>query len=183
MPAGRPLGAERSPILDEVVRLSFHTVVVVAVYLLFAGHNAPGGGFIGGLVAGAALVLRYVASGREEMGFSVGHEVLVGGGLLVAAGTGVGALLAGDQFLEGWTFEEEVPVLGTVKFTAALPFDIGVFLVVVGLVVAVLDTLGREADVDAPAVVELVEPSADDAEPQHDTLDDHHHPPRREPPR
>lgn len=157
MSAGRPLGAERSPILDEVVRLTFHTVVVVSVYLLFAGHNAPGGGFIGGLVAGAALVLRYVASGREEMGFAIGHEILVGGGLLVAGGTGVAALLAGDQFLESWTFEEDVPVLGTVKFTAALPFDIGVFLVVVGLVVAVLDSLGREADVDAPDVVEPVD--------------------------
>lgn len=153
--AGRPFGGERSVILDEVVRLVFHTVLVLAVYLLFAGHNQPGGGFIGGLVAGAALVLRYVAAGQRDADIRGGHEVLLGVGLLVAGGTGVAALLAGDQLFESWTFSEEIPVIGTVKFTAALPFDIGVFLVIVGLVVAVLDSLGREADPDAVDLVEL----------------------------
>ena len=48
------------------MRLVFHTVLVFALYLLFAGHNQPGGGFVGGLVAGAAFVLRYVAGGRAR---------------------------------------------------------------------------------------------------------------------
>ncbi|HSL57556.1 MAG TPA: MnhB domain-containing protein [Acidimicrobiales bacterium] len=154
MRTGRPLGAQRSPILDEVARLVFHTVLVLSFYLLLAGHNAPGGGFIGGLVAGAALVLRYVASGRDDTGVRFGFEPLLGFGLLIAGGTGAASLVAGDQFLESWVFERDVALLGTVKFTAALPFDIGVYLVVVGLVVAVLDSLGREADVDAPNLVE-----------------------------
>lgn len=174
MSAGRPLGARRSPILDEVVRLVFHTVLVFALYLLFAGHNAPGGGFIGGLVAGGALTLRYIAAGRDGVPIRVGHEPLIGLGLLIAAGTGVAALLAGDQLLESWVFEEEVAVLGTVKFTAALPFDIGVFLVVVGLIVAVLDSLGREADLDAPDVVELDDDEVADLF-GHDVADGHDH--------
>ena len=49
----------RSLILDVVVRAEFHALLVVALYLLFAGHNSPGGGFAGGLVAGSALALRF----------------------------------------------------------------------------------------------------------------------------
>jgi multicomponent Na+:H+ antiporter subunit A len=51
-----------------IVRILFHTIIVVSIYLLFAGHNLPGGGFAGGLVAGMALVMRYVAGGRYELG-------------------------------------------------------------------------------------------------------------------
>lgn len=155
-PPGRPLGAERSVILDETVRLAVPVVVVTSVFLLFAGHNAPGGGFIGGLVAGAAVFLRYVAGGAEgHRGISrLPFEVLLGGGILLSALTGVGSLLAGDGFLEAWTVEEDVPLLGTVKFTATLPFDIGVYLVVLGLAVAVVASIGREADEDLETVVE-----------------------------
>ena len=58
----------RSIILEVIVRILFHTIVIVSLYLLFAGHNLPGGGFAGGLVAGMALVMRYVAGGRYELG-------------------------------------------------------------------------------------------------------------------
>ena len=63
MPASR-----RSLILEVVVRLIFHTIVMLSIYLLFAGHNVPGGGFAGGLVAGLALSVRYLAGGRYELG-------------------------------------------------------------------------------------------------------------------
>ena len=51
----------RSIVLEVIVRILFHTIIIVSLYLLFAGHNLPGGGFAGGLVAGMALVMRYVA--------------------------------------------------------------------------------------------------------------------------
>jgi multicomponent Na+:H+ antiporter subunit A len=147
MPDGRPFGGDRSPILDEAVRLAFHTVLVLSVYLLFAGHNAPGGGFSGGLVAGAAIVLRYLAGGRAASRLpGGGYEVLLGLGLLVSSITGVAALLGGLGYLESWVVEREVPVLGVVKFTGSLPFDIGVYLVVVGLIAAIVESFGREAD-------------------------------------
>ncbi len=147
MTDGRPFGGDRSPVLDESVRLVFHTVLVLSVYLLFAGHNAPGGGFSGGLVAGAAIVLRYLAGGRAAGAVpGVGHEVLLGVGMLISTLTGVAALVGGTGFLEAWVFDREVAVLGTVKFTGTLPFDIGVYLVVIGLIAAIVDSLGREAD-------------------------------------
>ena len=72
-------------VLEVVTRLLFHTIVVFSVYLLFTGHNEPGGGFAGGLVAGLALVLRYLAGGRYELGEAapVDPGLLLGAGLLV----------------------------------------------------------------------------------------------------
>jgi multicomponent Na+:H+ antiporter subunit A len=138
----------RSVVLETAVRLVFHTVLVFSLYLLFAGHNQPGGGFVGGLVAGAAFVLRYVAGGRAALKAAVPIDpgVPVGGGLALAAGTGMAAWLFGGQFLESGKVELELPLLGLLKVTSALPFDTGVYLVVVGLVLALLRTLGAEAE-------------------------------------
>ncbi|MFZ2511673.1 MAG: Na+/H+ antiporter subunit A, partial [Gordonia sp. (in: high G+C Gram-positive bacteria)] len=60
------LGKDRSMVLEAATRLVFPTLVVLSLYFFFAGHNAPGGGFAGGLVMGLALVLRYLAGGRYE---------------------------------------------------------------------------------------------------------------------
>jgi multicomponent Na+:H+ antiporter subunit A len=138
----------RSLVLEVVTRLLFHAVVVFSLYLLFAGHNAPGGGFAGGLVAGLALVLRYLAGGRYELGEAapVDPGLLLGSGLLVAGATGVGGLLLGEDVLQTAILETALPVLGDVKLVTSLFFDIGVYLIVVGLVLDVLRSLGAELD-------------------------------------
>src|SRR5699024_12820606 len=57
--AGATLAPERRSIIFEVVtRLIFHAIIVVSLYLLLAGHNLPGGGFAGGLLAGIAFAIR-----------------------------------------------------------------------------------------------------------------------------
>ena len=138
----------RSVVLETAVRLVFHTVLVFSLYLLFAGHNQPGGGFVGGLVAGAAFILRYVAGGRAALAAAVPVDpgVPLGGGLVLASVTGIGGWVAGGQFLESGYVELDLPLLGVAKLTSALPFDAGVYLVVVGLVLGVLRTLGAEAE-------------------------------------
>ena len=138
----------RSVVLETCVRLVFHTVLVFGVYLLFAGHNSPGGGFVGGLVAGIAFVLRYVAAGRAELKSAVPIDpgVPVGLGILVATATGMGAWLFDDDFLTSSYGSTVLPVLGEVKASTVLLFDLGVFLVVVGLVLTLLRTLGAEAE-------------------------------------
>ena len=137
-----------SVVLETTVRLIFHTVLVFSLYLLFAGHNQPGGGFVGGLVAGTAFVLRYVSGGRAGLQAAVPFEpsLPLGSGLVLAALTGVLAWPLGAQFLESGKLALELPVLGTVKATSALPFDLGVYLVVVGLVLVLLRTLGGQAE-------------------------------------
>ena len=145
---GQPPRPPQSLILDTCLGAVFHTVLVFSVFLLFAGHNAPGGGFIGGLVAGAAFVLHYVAGGTGQVTrvAPVSPFVLMGAGLTLAVLVGMGALLAGGQLLESGILSLDLPVLGTLKTTSALPFDVGVYLIVVGLVLAVLRSLGGEAD-------------------------------------
>ncbi len=147
------LAPSPSLILETSVAAVFHTVLLFSVFLLFAGHNAPGGGFVGGLVAGAAFVLRYVRGGSEEVDRTtpLRSEALVGIGLVVAVGTGVASWLGGAQYLESAKVSLDVPLLGTVKATSSLVFDIGVYLVVLGLVVGLLSSLGKGGDEQAPS--------------------------------
>ena len=138
----------RSVILETCVRLAFHTVLVFGLYLLFAGHNQPGGGFVGGLVAGTAFVLRYVAGGRAELRAAVPVDpgIPLGVGVLLATLTGMGSWMFGADFLTSDYGSVELPVLGVVKASTVLIFDIGVFSVVVGLVLTLLRTLGAGAE-------------------------------------
>ncbi|SNS64943.1 multisubunit sodium/proton antiporter, MrpA subunit /multisubunit sodium/proton antiporter, MrpB subunit [Geodermatophilus pulveris] len=138
----------RSVVLEVLTRILFHSIVVFSLFLLFSGHNQPGGGFAGGLVAGLALVLRYLAGGRYELGEAapVDPGLLLGAGLLVAGTSGVGGLLFGAEVLQTAILETTLPVLGDVKLVTSLFFDMGVYLIVVGLVLDVLRSLGAELD-------------------------------------
>lgn len=152
--ASRTLAPQRrSVIFEVVVRLLFHSMVVVAVFLLFSGHNAPGGGFAAGLLVGVALVVRYLAGGRYELGEAapVHPGLLLGSGLFLSAGVGMVALLFGGSVLQSVIVELTLPVFGDVKLVTSLFFDIGVFLVVIGLVLDLLRSLGAEIDAQAEA--------------------------------
>ncbi len=147
--AGSTLAPQRrSVIFEVVVRLLFHTMVVYSVFLLFSGHNQPGGGFAAGLVTGIALTVRYLAGGRYELGEAapVQPGLLLGTGLFLSAGVGLVGLLAGGSVLRSWIVDLHVPLLGDVHLVTSLFFDIGVYLVVVGLVLDILRSLGAELD-------------------------------------
>ncbi|HUG74900.1 MAG TPA: MnhB domain-containing protein [Acidimicrobiia bacterium] len=142
-----------SPILDVAANVVLRTGIVFALYLLFAGHNAPGGGFIAGLVAGACLVLDHIALRSREGRGSLGRvtpRLLLGWGLAIAVGVGVAGLAWGGGFFDQTVVSVTLPMLGTMKLTSALGFDLGVFAVVVGLVAALLDSLGSGWDEELP---------------------------------
>lgn len=136
----------RSFILNILVDVVVRTALVLSLFLLFSGHNSPGGGFVAGLVFGITLILKYVAGGIEEMRsiLPVSAETILALGLSLAVLTGVAGWVWADAFLESDSFELTVPVLGVVKATTALPFDIGVFGVVVGMVAALVPAFGGE---------------------------------------
>ncbi len=138
----------RSILLEVVVRLTFHAVIVISLYLLFAGHNLPGGGFAGGLVAGLALVARYLAGGRYELGAAVTFRAgtVLGTGMILAAGTAIVPLFFGAPPLTSAYWEGELWLLGEAAFVTSTIFDIGVYLIVIGLVLDVLRSLGGEVD-------------------------------------
>lgn len=149
LPAGRLVDRrERSMVLQIGTRLLFPTIMVLSVYFFFSGHNAPGGGFAGGLTAGLALVLRYLAGGQYELGETLpvdaGH--LLGAGLALAAGTATVSLLLGAPPLSSAILEVTLPLLGHLKLVTSLFFDLGVYLIVVGLVLDVLRSLGARLD-------------------------------------
>src|SRR5690606_15094564 len=101
--SGQQMKAEnRSILLEVIVRVLFHTIILVSIYLLFAGHNLPGGGFAGGLVAGMALVMRYIAGGRWELGAAAPTDAgrLLGGGLILAVGAALLPLFFGRAPLQ-----------------------------------------------------------------------------------
>ena len=135
-------------VLEVVTRLLFPTMMVLSVYFFFAGHNAPGGGFAGGLTAGLALVLRYLAGGRYELGEALPIEAghILGAGLIFSAGTAIVSMLLGAPALSSATIEVTLPLLGDIKLVTALFFDFGVYLIVVGLVLDVLRSLGVRLD-------------------------------------
>jgi multicomponent Na+:H+ antiporter subunit A len=136
----------RSLLLDTTVRIVFESVLVLSIYLLFAGHNQPGGGFVGGLVAAAAVALRYVAGGLHavRVTFRVRPWRILAAGLGVAATTALVPLLFGDAPLDNATVDWHLPLLGSVKATSAVIFDSGVYLVVVGLVLMVFEAVGDD---------------------------------------
>lgn len=134
----------RSVILDVCVRAEFHTLVLISLYLLFAGHNQPGGGFAGGLVASCAFCLLFVSGGEPSVQrvLKVPPTTFLGLGLLLAVVTGTISLMTGNEFLESALWKVDLPVLGQVKASSVLFFDIGVYLVVLGMVLLLLEQLG-----------------------------------------
>jgi multicomponent Na+:H+ antiporter subunit A len=150
----------RLVVVDVAVRLVFSAVMVGSIYLLFAGHNQPGGGFVGGIVAGAAVALRYVAGGIDDVrNLSRAHPwTVLGTGLVLSAVTVLTPVLLGSAPLESATFETDLPLLGHVKVTSALAFDAGVYLVVLGLVLMMFESFG-DAPHDVVAPGELAAPA------------------------
>lgn len=134
----------RSLLVDTIVRVVFHTVLVLAAYLLFAGHNQPGGGFVAGLVAGAAFALRYGAGGMDAVRSSLHVKpwILLGAGMALTTGTALASLVAGGQVLESAKATLSLGLLGDAKVTSALAFDSGVFLVVLGMVLMLFEAFG-----------------------------------------
>jgi multicomponent Na+:H+ antiporter subunit A len=140
----------RSLVLEVATRQIFPLIMVLSLYFFFTGHNTPGGGFAGGLTAGLALALRYLAGGRYELGETLPLDAgkVLGAGLALSAGTAVASLLAGAPVLSSAVLSLHVPVLGTVQCTTSLFFDLGVYLIVVGLVLDVLRSLGARLDME-----------------------------------
>ncbi|QPP05055.1 Na+/H+ antiporter subunit A [Streptomyces bathyalis] len=138
----------RSVIFEVLARLVFHPIVVLSLYLLFCAENLPGGGFSAGLVAGLALAVRYLAGGRYELDAAapVDAGFLLGLGLMTMTATGLAGLVLGGSVLRSGTYHGELPVIE--KFHAASPvlFDTGIYLLVLGVVLDVLRSLGSEID-------------------------------------
>ncbi|KKO49572.1 monovalent cation/H+ antiporter subunit B [Arsukibacterium sp. MJ3] len=135
----------RSLILSTGATLLLPLLILFSLFLLLRGHNEPGGGFIGGLVAAAAISLKLFAEDyRAARTMLRVHPLqLVGVGLVLAAGASLPALFVGESFFTAQWWTLNLPILGSLKLSTPLIFDIGVYLGVVGSVLTVVFTLAE----------------------------------------
>jgi multisubunit Na+/H+ antiporter MnhB subunit len=137
---------KRSVVLTATVNGITPIVLLFSIFLTLRGHNAPGGGFSGGLVMGAAVILRYLAAGPAGIrSLRIDPIVLIGTGLALAVGVGL-ASLADRSFLESTIWKADVPVIGDVKIVSSSLFDIGVHVLVVGVVMAIIVAFAEADD-------------------------------------
>jgi multicomponent Na+:H+ antiporter subunit B len=130
-----------SIILQSASRYLFVPLILISLFVLYRGHNLPGGGFIGGLLAASAVTLTTLASGvqaaRKRLRCS--PLTLIAAGLGVALSSAFWSLFAGKTFFSGlWLPSFSLPLLGKVHLGTPLIFDVGVYLAVVGFALAVI---------------------------------------------
>jgi multicomponent Na+:H+ antiporter subunit B len=148
--------------MKTTARVVVPIILVVAIALFLQGHNLPGGGFIGGVLTVTAFALVYVAYDLDYLESGVldrtvdervgifehrtvtAYRRLFTFGLVVTAGSGVVAMLAGAPFLSQ-TFEYvHLPLYGEVELASALVFDIGIYCAVVGGLLTIFSVVGAE---------------------------------------
>ena len=137
-----------SLILRTAARFLMPVLILFSIFLLLRGHNLPGGGFAGGLLAATALALYVFAWDADAARRAVGVDppVLIGAGLLLALGSGLAGLAGGRSLLTGlWV---EVPITGRSELAFGTPivFDIGVYLVIVGSTLLIITALAEEEE-------------------------------------
>jgi multicomponent Na+:H+ antiporter subunit B len=134
-------------ILQAAARFLLPLLLLFSVFLLFRGHNLPGGGFTGGLLAAVGFALYSLAydaaSARQVL--HVEPRTLIGVGLLVTIVSGVIGLFAGG-FLAGVWVSIPIPHLDPIKIGTPLLFDIGVYLVVIGIALTIVLTIAEHEE-------------------------------------
>ena len=130
-----------------LMRLLLPVSVLVSVYFFLRGHNAPGGGFVAGLVMSVALLLQYIVSGTEwvEEHLRIYPRRWIAIGLLLALATGGGAVVLGYPFMTTHTAHLHLPLLGNLQVPSALFFDLGVFSIVLGATMLILTALAHQS--------------------------------------
>lgn len=153
--AADPYDRRTTVVARTVVRVVVPIIAITAIALLLQGHNLPGGGFIGAVLAVTAVVLVYVVFGMEYLRVLAGADdadSMVGAyrwlfslGLALALTSGLVPILAGLPFLtQAVLFVHGLPLYGELEVASALAFDLGVFMTVVGALLTVVGEVGGE---------------------------------------
>jgi len=132
------------PVPADLAQIMFPLIVTVSFFLFLRGHNAPGGGFIAGLVLAVPLLMQYVIQGHASVESRFGFDYVrcIGIGLAIALASGAASMLFGVPFLTSGHLEWNVPLIGSLELASAMGFDSGVYLVVFGAVMLMLSMMG-----------------------------------------
>jgi multicomponent Na+:H+ antiporter subunit B len=136
----------KSIILKTAANYLLPMLLLFSVYILLRGHYLPGGGFVGGLVASVAFVLHSFAYKMENTLklLRIHPSAWIPVGLAIAFLSAVMPMFLGYPVMTGLWFDTPIPVIGIVG--SALFFDIGVFLVVIGVTLTILFTISESQE-------------------------------------
>lgn len=135
-----------SLILTAASRYIFPLLLLFSIVLLIRGHNEPGGGFAGGLVAASGYALLALSQGpRRARGYlKVDPHVLTGVGLLISLASGLWGPLQGEPFLKGYWWKINLRGMGDLELGTPLFFDLGVYILVVGITLNIIYAFAEE---------------------------------------
>lgn len=133
-------------ILQTATKILVFIILTYAVYILFAGHHNPGGGFIGGLITASSFVLLYMAFDVQTVNKIMPFDFKRIGalGVIIAVLTGAGSLLFGKPFLFQTFSYVDLPIFGTRELATAVLFDIGVYLAVIGTTLTIILSISED---------------------------------------
>ncbi|WP_078414152.1 Na(+)/H(+) antiporter subunit B [Priestia abyssalis] len=132
-------------ILQTVTKVVAFIILIFSIYLFWTGHYTPGGGFVGGLMASSALVLMLLAFDVKTIKNVIpfDYKMIIATGLFIAVATGLGSFVFDVPFLTHTFGHPHLPGLGEVSLATASLFDLGVYLVVVGVTMTIIQTIGE----------------------------------------
>jgi len=133
-------------ILQACTKIVLFIILLFSVQMFFAGHYHPGGGFIAGLMTSAALVLLMLAYDMKTIKkiLPIDYKILTAIGLLFAVGTATSSLFINVPFLTHVFGHVDLPIVGDTSLHTATLFDLGVYLVVVGITMTIIQTIGED---------------------------------------
>lgn len=133
-------------ILHTATKVLVFIILTFSIYILFAGHHNPGGGFIGGLITASAIVLLYIAFDAQTVREMLPFDFkLVGAlGILLSVLTGSASLLFDVPFLTQAHTQVYFPLLGDTELSSAVLFDLGVYLGVIGTTMTIITSISED---------------------------------------
>lgn len=132
-------------LLRNVTKVVSFIIFLFSLHLFFAGHYNPGGGFVAGLATSGAITLTLLAYDTKTVSnmLNINPIMLIGVGLAFALGTGLIGIFTGDTFLTHKYGHFQLPILGETNLHTATLFDLGVYLVVVGVTITIIQSIGE----------------------------------------
>lgn len=133
-------------ILQFTAIIVFFIILLFAVHIFFAGHYTPGGGFVGGLLASSAIVLLVLAFDLKTVKslLPINFTYVFGIGLFISLSTASFSMLKGKPFFTHFFDKYSLPLFGKTSLHTAALFDLGVFFVVVGVTMTIIQTIGED---------------------------------------
>jgi len=133
-------------ILQFTANIVFFIILFFAVHIFFAGHYTPGGGFVGGLLAASAILLLIIAFDLKTVKqlMPINFVYVIGLGLMIALLTAAFPIIQNKPFFTHSFDYFNLPLIGKTSLHTAALFDLGVFLVVVGVTMTIIQTIGED---------------------------------------